>query len=312
MEKRSLRLYPEENEYLIAIKEDLSEWLEKLYPNIDINSSNFFNKLETGSLLMQHANTMLVRQGKLEMNYRTNVEPGSWFARDNVHNFISFCRSSGIKECVMFETEDLVGRRNEKHVIFTLLDIARHGVRLGILAPLLVQYEKEIDDEIKLSNGAEYESPIGPMPQIKTKDLKNIDEMVHELVSQCQCQTQFFARKITDGKYQVGETKNIIFIRILRKHVMVRVGGGWDTLKHYLYKHDQCRQKQKPQKKIFDKAEKNSQIEDSLSICSSTISSSEDDEEKYVEKRMCRSFLSLTFMEKKQSQFCSLPSLKLD
>ena len=53
MEKRSLRLYPEENEYLIAIKEDLSEWLEKLYPNIDINSSNFFNKLETGSLLMQ-------------------------------------------------------------------------------------------------------------------------------------------------------------------------------------------------------------------------------------------------------------------
>ena len=23
---------------------------------------------------------------------------------------------------------------------------------------------------------------------------------------------------------------------------MVRVGGGWDTLQHYLYKHDQCRQ----------------------------------------------------------------------
>ena len=22
---------------------------------------------------------------------------------------------------------------------------------------------------------------------------------------------------------------------------MVRVGGGWDTLQHYLYKHDQCR-----------------------------------------------------------------------
>ena len=31
------------------------------------------------------------------------------------------------------------------------------------------------------------------------------------------------------------------FFQILRNHVMVRVGGGWDTLQHYLYKHDPCR-----------------------------------------------------------------------
>lgn len=29
--------------------------------------------------------------------------------------------------------------------------------------------------------------------------------------------------------------------QILRSHVMVRVGGGWDTLSHYLDKHDPCR-----------------------------------------------------------------------
>ena len=29
--------------------------------------------------------------------------------------------------------------------------------------------------------------------------------------------------------------------QILRNHVMVRVGGGWDTLQHYLDKHDPCR-----------------------------------------------------------------------
>lgn len=29
--------------------------------------------------------------------------------------------------------------------------------------------------------------------------------------------------------------------QILRNHVMVRVGGGWDTLEHYLDKHDPCR-----------------------------------------------------------------------
>lgn len=29
--------------------------------------------------------------------------------------------------------------------------------------------------------------------------------------------------------------------QILRNNVMVRVGGGWDTLGHYLDKHDPCR-----------------------------------------------------------------------
>ena len=48
----------------------------------------------------------------------------------------------------MFETEDLVARKNEKHVIFTLLDVARYGAHIGILAPLIVQYEREIDEEI--------------------------------------------------------------------------------------------------------------------------------------------------------------------
>ena len=32
-----------------------------------------------------------------------------------------------------------------------------------------------------------------------------------------------------------------LFFQILRNHVMVRVGGGWDTLQHYLDKHDPCR-----------------------------------------------------------------------
>ena len=29
--------------------------------------------------------------------------------------------------------------------------------------------------------------------------------------------------------------------QILRNHIMVRVGGGWDTLQNYLNKHDPCR-----------------------------------------------------------------------
>ena len=52
----------------------------------------------------------------------------------------------------MFETEDLVGRKNEKHVIFTLLDVARQGANIGILAALIVQYEREIEEEINLES----------------------------------------------------------------------------------------------------------------------------------------------------------------
>lgn len=38
------------------------------------------------------------------------------------------------------------------------------------------------------------------------------------------------------------EALSSIFVpQVLRTHVMVRVGGGWDTLEHYLDKHDPCR-----------------------------------------------------------------------
>ncbi len=45
----------------------------------------------------------------------------------------------------------------------------------------------------------------------------------------------FFLKKIAPSFFP---------FQILRNHVMVRVGGGWDTLQHYLYKHDPCRCRQ--------------------------------------------------------------------
>lgn len=37
------------------------------------------------------------------------------------------------------------------------------------------------------------------------------------------------------------ESLSSLFLpQVLRTHVMVRVGGGWDTLEHYLDKHDPC------------------------------------------------------------------------
>ncbi|XP_025032692.1 GAS2-like protein 2, partial [Python bivittatus] len=64
---------------------------------------------------------------------------------------------------------------------------------------------------------------------------------VQHLVSRCTCPVQFSMVKVSEGKYRIGDSNTLIFVRILRNHVMVRVGGGWDTLEHYLDKHDPCR-----------------------------------------------------------------------
>ena len=88
------------------------------------------------------------RVPETDLPIRENVSPGTWFARDNVYNFIKFCRFLEVMEVVMFETEDLVSQKNEKHVILTLLEVARKGAKLGMLAPMLVQFEQEIDQEL--------------------------------------------------------------------------------------------------------------------------------------------------------------------
>lgn len=274
------------------MKEDLAEWLNNLYPDLYINVDNFMDRLDTGVALCKHANSVRKyaeeyvnrrqSQGKigkssaaiaasvLQLNsvrFFPGAKPGTFFARDNVSNFISWCRRGlGVFECLLFETDDLIMRKNEKHVILCLLEVARRGAKLGMPAPMLVQLEREIDREIaadkrefqrglSATQGYDFDDDddesdlsdmedcrqYGPLPQIVTNDLKSLDEMVRDLVERCRCPTQFPMIRVSEGKYRIGDTKVLIFVRVLRSHVMVRVGGGWDTLSHYLDKHDPCR-----------------------------------------------------------------------
>ncbi|XP_066255859.1 GAS2-like protein pickled eggs [Euwallacea similis] len=293
LESRPFRPFKSSEEYLYAMKEDLAEWLQTMYPHLNIAVDNFMEKLETGVALCEHANAVKAqaaeyvakKQARIaamsrsvtgslaqaqsliqiaDVKYFTTAKPGTFFARDNVSNFINWCRFClEIIECLLFESDDLIMRKNEKHVILCLLEVARRGAKFGMLAPMLVQMERQIDREIaadqkKLGFGDnennndldedsdsefEEEAPMmyGPVPQIVTNDLKSLDEMVRDLVSLCTCPTQFPMIRVSEGKYRIGDTKVLIFVRILRKHVMVRVGGGWDTLAHYLDKHDPCR-----------------------------------------------------------------------
>ncbi|XP_028746410.1 GAS2-like protein 2 [Peromyscus leucopus] len=255
---RSIRPFKSSEQYLEAMKEDLAEWLRDLY-GLDIDAANFLQVLETGLVLCRHANTVTEaalaflaeapdRAPKIPMPQagvfcNGAAQPGTFQARDNISNFIQWCRKEmGIQEVLMFETEDLVLRKNVKSVLLCLLELGRRAWRFGVAAPALVHLEEEIDEELRRELALPSPDPPPPAPPVRRPcHFHNLDQMVQKLVSHCTCPVQFSMVKISEGKYRVGDSNTLIFIRILRSHVMVRVGGGWDTLGHYLDKHDPCR-----------------------------------------------------------------------
>ncbi|GAB0198128.1 GAS2-like protein 2 [Grus japonensis] len=289
---QSIRPYQSSEQYLYAMKEDLAEWLKELY-DLDIEVGTFVEVLETGAVLCSHANnvTHVAREFARDcpgvachlhlpaagVACNLMAQPGTFQARDNISNFIQWCRKEmDIKDVLMFETEDLVLRKNEKNFVLCLLELARRAARFGMRAPTLVQMEEEIEEELRQElDLLPADTPL-PQPPRKPRDLHNLDQMVRRGMEQdgdggrdgddhprtfprspgedpsllpagpapgepLYLPVQFPMIKITEGKYRVGDSDTLIFVRILREHVMVRVGGGWDTLEHYLDKHDPCR-----------------------------------------------------------------------
>nr|XP_003929096.2 GAS2-like protein 2 [Saimiri boliviensis boliviensis] len=254
----SIRPFKSSEQYLEAMKEDLAEWLSGLY-GLDIDPGNFLQELETGSVLCRHANAVTdaalaflaetpaqaqkIPMPRVGVSCNEAARPGTFQARDNVSNFIQWCRKEmGIQEVLMFETEDLVLRKNVKNVVLCLLELGRRAWRFGVAAPTLVHLEEEIEEEVRRELALPPPDPKRPAPPRRQPcHFGNLDQMVQSLVSHCTCPVQFSMVKVSEGKYRVGDSNTLIFIRILRNHVMVRVGGGWDTLGHYLDKHDPCR-----------------------------------------------------------------------
>uniref|UniRef100_A0A8C8ZWP1 Growth arrest specific 2 like 1 n=1 Tax=Prolemur simus TaxID=1328070 RepID=A0A8C8ZWP1_PROSS len=262
---KSVRPFRSSEAYVEAMKEDLAEWLNALYSlGLPGGGDGFLTGLATGTTLCQHANAVTeaaralaaARPARGVAFQAHNVAPGSFMARDNVATFIGWCRAElGVPEVLMFETEDLVLRKNEKSVVLCLLEVARRGARLGLLAPRLVQFEQEIERELRAAPPPANAPTAGEDPtetaaapgapargpRMTLSDLRNLDELVREILGRCTCPDQFPMIKVSEGKYRVGDSSLLIFVRVLRSHVMVRVGGGWDTLEHYLDKHDPCR-----------------------------------------------------------------------
>lgn len=242
---------------LAPMKEDLVEWLRKLF-EVEITVENFMEFLDNGVLVSQVAELVhaaaeeYYRQGKSKksvpkfvMRYHKKAKSGTFFARDNVAFFLDWCRCFGVSESVLFESDGLVMHKQPREVVLCLLEVARIAADFGIEPPGIVSLEKEIEAEIaseelpevKIAKDVDKDKN-DEKSQIKGNNNKpekkvNVDKEVYHLAKTHGVKIQ----KVKEGRY-ILEGKITIFVRILRHHVMVRVGGGWDTLDHFLSRHD--------------------------------------------------------------------------
>ena len=80
-------------------------------------------------------------------------------------------------------------------------------------------------------------------PDKPMTESEQIHDIIGSEVRKCCCPKQYSMEKVGEGKYRFGEAQKLRLVRILRSVVMVRVGGGWETLQEFLGKNDPCRGK---------------------------------------------------------------------
>ena len=197
IKSRQAELEEKERDALLAIKEDLAEWLSALLGD-SITASSFMDDLRSAVPLCRLAKLVqeaaasstrdpgaralpLPRVPMKELSYDASAA-GSFHkfrAMSNATHFIEWCKKvEGVH--VLFESEGLVERKDERSVILCLLDVARVAEKLGITAPELVKMEREIEmmeEACEESGAGQKKSDVMP-PTAKRRKRDSLDYKV--------------------------------------------------------------------------------------------------------------------------------------
>lgn len=238
---------------LQVLTEEAAEWVastlgrnygDDLFPG-------FWERLATGVDLCQLAVICAPKDKPISVKCNEKASSGSFFARDNLTNFLTACRELGVPEIVMFEPAYVIERKHEKLVVNCLLELARIAARNGVKPPLIVQYELEIDqmlandedeedEEEEDLAGLEEDEEVDEedpwkkfrwLPYIP-KEGNELDEALALVVNTNNLDIQIKRRKKT-GEYRIGKPPRV-FLRMVRHILLVRVGGGWEGVLSFI------------------------------------------------------------------------------